>query len=200
MALQAPLHAYVYGERRPLPEGFEPFVDAARSTVVSIDMHQGHLADTPDCPCPAPRAREIVLPIDRFHAEARAAGVPVIHVRSVLRRGGVDDLKGLPAAWRKVFPLHVGAIPNADEHAIEGTRWNEFETEVLPDDLIVQTKKRLTAFYPSDLDFLLRNMSTRTLVLDGPCMSGPTSTAPCTRPTGWATWPPIPWIFWSVRA
>ena len=38
---------------------------------------------------------------------------------------------------------------------------------MLPDDLIVQTKKRLTAFYPSDLDFLLRNMGTRTLVLDG---------------------------------
>ena len=167
MAPQAPLHAYVYGERRPLPDGFEGFVDPARAAVVSIDMHQGHLADTPDCPCPAPRAREIVGPIDRFHARARAQAVPVIHVRSVLRRGGVDDVRGLPAAWRKVFPLHVGPIPNADEHAIEGTRWNAFETEVAPDDLIVQTKKRLTAFYPSDLDFLLRNMGTRTLVLDG---------------------------------
>ena len=83
----------------------------ARTAVVSIDMHQGHLADTPDCPCPAPRAREIVAPIDRFHARARARGVPVIHVRSVLRRGGVDDVNGLPAAWRKVFPLHVGADP-----------------------------------------------------------------------------------------
>jgi biuret amidohydrolase len=161
------MQAYVYGERRFLPDGFAPFVDARRSAVVSIDMHQGHLADTPDCPCPAPRAREIVAPIDRFHGQARAIGVPVIHVRSVLRRGGVDDVNGLPAAWRKVFPLHVGDIPNADEHAIEGSRWNEFETEVAPDDLIVQTKKRLTAFYPSDLDFLLRNMGTRTLVLDG---------------------------------
>ena len=167
MPPQAKLHAYVYGERRPLPDGFESFVDPARTAVVSIDMHQGHLADTPDCPCPAPRAREIVAPIDRFHARARALGLAVIHVRSVLRRGGVDDVNGLPAAWRKVFPLHVGPIPNADEHAIEGTRWNQFETEVLPDDLIVQTKKRLTAFYPSDLDFLLRNMGTRTLVLDG---------------------------------
>ena len=167
MPPQAKLHAYVYGERRPLPDGFESFVDPARTAVVSIDMHQGHLADTPDCPCPAPRAREIVAPIDRFHARARALGLAVIHVRSVLRRGGVDDVNGLPAAWRKVFPLHVGPIPNADEHAIEGTRWNQFETEVLPDDLIVQTKKRLTAFYPSDLDFLLRNMGTRALVLDG---------------------------------
>jgi nicotinamidase-related amidase len=161
------LQAYVYGEKRALPDGFEGFVDPGRSAVVSIDMHQGHLADTPDCPCPAPRAREIVAPIDRFHAPARALGVPVIHVRSVLRRGGVDDVGGLPAAWRKVFPLHVGPIPNADEHAIEGTRWNEFETTVEPKDLIVQTKKRLTAFYPSDLDFLLRNMGVRTLLLDG---------------------------------
>lgn len=164
---QVPLQAYVYGEKRALPDGFEAFVDAPRSAIVSIDMHQGHLADTPDCPCPAPRAREIVAPIDRFHAQARALAVPVIHVRSLLRKGGIDDVGGLPAAWRKVFPLHVGPIPNADEHAIEGTRWNRFETEVLPDDLIVQTKKRLTAFYPSDLDFLLRNMATRTLVLDG---------------------------------
>jgi nicotinamidase-related amidase len=161
------LQAYVYGEKRALPDGFEGFVDPGRSAVVSIDMHQGHLADTPDCPCPAPRAREIVAPIDRFHAQARACAMTVIHVRSVLRRGGVDDVGGLPAAWRKVFPLHVGPIPNADEHAIEGTRWNEFETTVEPKDLIVQTKKRLTAFYPSDLDFLLRNMGTRTLVLDG---------------------------------
>jgi biuret amidohydrolase len=167
MPPQAPLHAYVYGERRPLPDGFEGFAHPARAAVVSIDMHQGHLADTPDCPCPAPRARDIVAPIDRFHEQARALGVPVIHVRSVLRRGGIDDINGLPAAWRRVFPLHVGPIPNADEHAIEGTRWNDFETEVLPDDLIVQTKKRLTAFYPSDLDFLLRNMGTRTLVLEG---------------------------------
>jgi nicotinamidase-related amidase len=161
------MKAHVYGEKRDLPAGFEPYADPAGAAVVSIDMHQGHLADTPDCPCPAPRAREIVRPIDAFHRQARALGVPVIHVRSVLRKGGVDDVNGLKAAWRQVFPLHVGDIPNSDEHAIEGTRWNEFETEVEEGDLIVSTKKRLTAFYPSDLDFLLRNMRTGTLVLDG---------------------------------
>jgi len=40
-------------------------------------------------------------------------------------------------------------------------------TEVGEDDLIVQTKKRLTAFYPTDLDFLLRNLGTRAVVLNG---------------------------------
>jgi biuret amidohydrolase len=159
--------AYVYGEPRSLPDEFREFSDRARSAVVSIDMHQGHLADTPDCPCPAPRAREIVGPIDSFHDEARRLGVPVVHVRTVLRKGGVDDVNGLRSAWRLVFPLYVGDIPNADEHAIEGSRWTELVTRVEPDDLLVDTKKRLSVFHPTDLDFLLRNMGIRTVVLDG---------------------------------
>lgn len=161
------MQAYVYGERRELPGGFEAFADRAASAIVSIDMHEGHLADTPDCPCPAPRAREIVGPIDTFHDEARRLGVPVIHVRTVLRRGGVDDVQGGRAAWRLVFPLHVGDIPNADAHAIEGSPWTRFVTRVEPDDLLVETKKRLSVFYPTDLDFLLRNLRVGTVVLNG---------------------------------
>lgn len=162
------MYAYVYGERRPLPEGFEAFFDARRTAVISIDMHRGHLEDSPDCPCPAPRAREIVEPINRFHAACRRLGVPIIHVETTLRKGGVDDVKGNVAAWRKVFPLYVGPIPNADAHAIEGSRWTEFVTEVDPEhDLRVTTKKRLSVFYPTDLEFLLRNLHKETVVLNG---------------------------------
>ena len=161
------MDAYIYGERRPLPESFAAYHDRWRSAVVSIDMHQGHLADTPDCPCPARRARELVAPIDAFHHQARRLGVPIIHVRTILRKRGVDDLSGLKAAWRLVFPLYAGNIPNADEHGIEGTRWTEFVTRVEPEDLTVNTKKRLSAFYPTDLDFLLRNLDVRTVVLNG---------------------------------
>src|SRR5580704_1122849 len=161
------MDAYIYGERLPLPEGFAAYHDRWRSAVVSIDMHQGHLADTPDCPCPAPRARELVAPIDAFHDQARRLGVPIIHVRTILRKRGVDDVNGLKAAWRLVFPLYAGNIPNADEHGIEGTRWTEFVTRVEPEDLTVNTKKRLSAFYPTDLDFLLRNLDVRTVVLNG---------------------------------
>lgn len=162
-------HAYLYGERRPLPAdpAFADFFAASRSAIVSIDMHEGHLSESPDCPCPAPRARGIVAPIDTFHRLARARGVPVIHVRTVLRKSGVDDVRGKVAAWRLVFPLLVGAIPNAAEHALEGSRWTTLRTEVADQDLLVETKKRLSAFYPTDLDFLLRNMDVRTVVLDG---------------------------------
>jgi nicotinamidase-related amidase len=164
---EATMQAYVYGEKRELPRGFEEFASRVRTAVISIDMHQGHLADTPDCPCPAPRAREIVAPINAFHDRVRPLGIPIIHVRTVLRQGGHDDVHGLKAAWRLVFPLYVGDIPNADAHAIEGSRWTEFVTRVEPNDLIVETKKRLSIFYPTDLDFLLRNMDIRTVVLNG---------------------------------
>ena len=93
--------------------------------------------------------------------------IPIIHIKSSLRKNGIDDINGLKAAWRTVFPLHVGNISNSDEHALEGTKWSELVTDVNEKDLIVQTKKRLTAFYPSDLDFLLRNIGAKTIILNG---------------------------------
>jgi biuret amidohydrolase len=161
------MRIYVYGEAQDTRDRFEDYLDPGKTAIVSIDMHRGHLDDSPDCPCPAPRARDIVAPIDTFHDAARKLGVPIIHVRSVVRRGGEDDTRGIPSAWRRTFPLHVGEIPSSDGHAIEGSRWTEFVTKVEPNDLIVETKRRLSAFYPTDLDFLLRNMRIESIVLDG---------------------------------
>ena len=158
---------YVYGKPHEAGDEFADHLDPRHTAVVSIDMHRGHLDDSPDCPCPAPRARDLVAPIDAFHDAVRALGIPIIHVRSVLRRGGADDIAGIPSAWRRTFPLHVGPIPNSDAHAIEGSPWTEFVTAVAPADHVVETKRRLSAFYPTDLDFLLRNMGVRCVVLDG---------------------------------
>ncbi|KAF1069597.1 MAG: Maleamate amidohydrolase [Variovorax sp.] len=162
------LKAWVYDEPRDLEAArFADYLDPKTTAVVSIDMHRGHLDDDPACPCPAPRAREVVAPIDGFHDEARALGVRIVHVKSVLRPDGSDDLRGIPAAWRRTFPLHVGEIPNADAHALEGSKWTEWVTRVEPGDLRVDSKRRLSAFYPTDLDFLLRNQRIETVVLDG---------------------------------
>lgn len=164
------MQASLYGKRIELPAEFSEFVSRAGTVAISIDLHQGHLSADPDCPCPAPRAREVVEGVNAFHVQARRLGVPVIHVRSTLRPGGVDDVNGIPSAWRMTFPLFVGPIPNADAHALAGSRWTDFVTDVAPGDLIVEGKKRLSAFYPTDLDFLLRNMGARRVVLTG-CMA-----------------------------
>lgn len=163
------ISTYVHGKLLPLPDdgSFAEFLDPSRSAVVSVDMHRGHLDDSPDCPCPAPRARAIVAPIDGFHEQARRLGVRVIHVRSVLRAGGEDDTAGNSSAWRLVFPRFVGDIPNAGQHALEGSRWTEFVTTVAHGDLTVSGKKRLSPFYATDLEMLLRNMRIRTVVLNG---------------------------------
>lgn len=162
------MRAYVYNQPRELdPAQFADYLDLSRTAVLSIDMHRGHLDDSPDCPCPAPRARDVVAPIDAFHDEVRALGGRIVHVKSVLREGGADDIGGIPSAWRRTFPLHVGPIPNADAHAIEGSPWTEWVTRVEPGDLKVENKRRLSAFYPTDLDFLLRNQRIETVVLDG---------------------------------
>ena len=63
--------------------------------------------------------------------------------------------------------MTAGEIPNADQHNLEGSRWVEFVTEVEPEDLIVDTKKRLSAFYPTDLEFLLRNLKKEIVVITG---------------------------------
>ena len=162
------MRTFVYEQPRDIDAAqFADYLDPATTAVISIDMHRGHLADSPDCPCPAPRARDLVAPIDAFHDTVRALGMPVVHVKSVLRADGSDDLGGIPAAWRRTFPLHVGEIPNADAHALEGSRWTEWVTRVEPGDLRVENKRRLSAFYPTDLDFLLRNQRITTVVLDG---------------------------------
>lgn len=164
------MEAFVYGVRRELPDSFAEFIAQEQTAIICIDLHQGHLSDDPDCPCPAPRARTIVDGVNAFHRAGRALGIPIIHVRSTLRAGGEDDVRGIPSAWRKTFPLYVGEIPNAADHALAGSRWTEFVTEVLPSDLIVENKKRLSAFFPTDLDFLLRNMGIRRVILIG-CMA-----------------------------
>jgi len=164
------MKAYFDGVAKEVPsEWKDVFLQRKDTAIITIDMHDGHLSLDPDCPCPSLRGREIVEPLNQFMAQGRALGIPIIHVRSTLRKGGVDE-KLYPSAWRMVFPVTVGEIPNIAEHAIEGTRWNKMSIDVHEEDLMVTGKKRLSAFYPTDLEMLLRNLGIRRVVLTG-CMT-----------------------------
>jgi hypothetical protein len=44
------MESFIYGAPRELPNSFAEFLDPRRAAVIPIDMHEGHLADTPDCP------------------------------------------------------------------------------------------------------------------------------------------------------
>ena len=164
------MKAYFDSVEKEVPDKLrEVFLTRQDTAVITIDMHDGHLSTDPDCPCQSPSGSEIIEPLNRFMQEARALGLPVIHVRSTLRKGGADE-KLFPSAWRMTFPVTVGEIPNIAEHAIEGTRWNKMSIDVHDEDYMVTTKKRLSAFYPTDLELLLRNLGIRRVVLTG-CMT-----------------------------
>jgi nicotinamidase-related amidase len=161
------MEAFFHGQRKELPNDFDDYFVPEDTVIVEIDMCRGHLDEGPDVTCPCPRGREVIEPINQFNREARNLGVIVIHVHAVNRKDGIDDVTGNKAAWRRIFPMTVGPIPNSDMHNIEGSHWCDFVVEVANDDLTVNTKKRLSAFYPTDLEFLLRNLNRQTMVITG---------------------------------
>ena len=159
-------------DRKDLPDRFDPWLDPATTAIVCIDMHAGHLAiDDPDCTCPAPRGTAKIPIHDEFHAAARAIGIPIIMAQHWQRHGGIDDLasKRLEggANWRWLYELYLPPNPAMDEHSWEGTRWLDLMVETTPEDYFVRTKKRLSAFYPTDLEFLLRQLAIDNIVITG---------------------------------
>lgn len=103
---------WVYDQPREVArETFADYLDPATTAVISIDMHRGHLEDSPDCPCPAPRARDVVAPIDAFHRQVRALGMPVVHVKSVLRPGAKTISRAFPPPGAAPFHNTWGRSP-----------------------------------------------------------------------------------------
>lgn len=166
--MKTDIKAYFYNNWKAVPKEFEHYLNPEKVAIVEIDMTRSHLHDGLDCPCPCVRGREIVDGVNKFNAAARDLAIPVIHVQCKLRADGCDDAKGNPAAFRLLMPHTVpGGMPNAASHALAGTPWADLMVEVDPKDYIVDTKKRLSAFHPTDLEFLLRELRKETIVIIG---------------------------------
>ena len=153
------------------PDAFDKWLDPALSAGVSIDMHRGHVGPEEEVSCPAPRARVKIPAHNMFHRFAREIGVPVIHVQHWQRHGGIDDLNSKAfnrmANWRVLYELYLPPNPSMDEHSWEGTKWLDLMVEEEEGDYYIRTKKRLSAFYPTDMEFLLRQLDVSNVVLTG---------------------------------
>lgn len=161
------VEAKVPGGRRLVDSTFDDFFIPDRTAIVSIDMIKSHLGHPTDCPCPGgQRGIDMIEPTNEFHRKARVLGIPIIHSRSYLRPGDIDDPRENRATWRRILEWSGAATSTSDEHVVEGTGWTDFVTEVEAGDVIVN-KKRMSAFVATDLDFVLRNMGITTVVIDG---------------------------------
>jgi biuret amidohydrolase len=173
------LYCYMQNrDRLVLPDGvpgyreaFDNWLDPDDTAVIEIDMHRGHVGPDERLTLPAPRARARVPAHNRFQAECRALGMPIIHVQHWQRHGGIDDLTNRKhnrmANWRVLYYLYIEDNELMDEHSWEGTKWLDLITEEVEGDYYIRTKKRLSGFFPTDLEFLLQNLDVHNLVLTG---------------------------------
>ena len=152
-------------------DAFESWLDPAHTAVLEIDMHRGHVGEDDRLTLAVPRAKERAPAHNRFQAECRSVGIPIIHVQHWQRHGGIDDLNNRKhnrmANWRVLYYLYVDDNEMMDEHSWRETKWLDLITEEEEGDYYIRTKKRLSAFYPTDLEFLLQNLDIHNVVLTG---------------------------------
>jgi len=162
----------INGQLTALPGGFDDYIDPTRAAIVELDMHGGHLDPEPDCPAPCIRGREIVGDVNRFNEACRSLGIPIVHIVNTYRSG---DYEGKQSAWRRITEGHYSMLPgdmlactkNFGNLALENTKWSSLVVENKPGDIVVNTKKRVTAFETTDLDLVMRALGKDVIVITG---------------------------------
>ncbi len=151
-------------------------IDAKRTAVVTVDMHRGHLdpevatlgAKKEDC-------ERVISNSEDLLAFARTKGMPVVHVVLTIRR--IHDRESesersvcpfAMATGRAKASLTPGRPSDRIRHNLEGS----LGTQIMPSlfserDYVVTSKKRLSCFYGTDLEVLLRALQVDTLVIIG---------------------------------
>ena len=152
-------------------------MEAASTAIVTVDMHRGHLdpsvatmpAADEDCERVIKHSKDVL-------GFARQKNIPVIHVTLVHRDIPGFGSEGVKVPfWRAVQNflkeedrLSPGRKSTTTAHNLEGSPGTEIIPDLLvPEDYIINNKKRLDCFFGTDLETLLRTLDTETVVLMG---------------------------------
>lgn len=142
-------------------------LDPARTAVVAIDMHRGHLDPAvATLPLAADRCGPVIKRAAALFADVRARGVPVVHVVTEYRDAA--EIAANPF-WKAVHDDPAKARRGILRHNLAGSPGTEIVPELHdPRDLVVRGKKRYSSFHGTDLEFVLRRrLAVDTLVLAG---------------------------------
>ena len=142
-------------------------LDPARTAVVAIDMHRGHLDPAvATLPLADDRCGPVIKRAAALFADVRARGVPVVHVVTEYRDAA--EIAANPF-WKAAHDDPTKARRGILRHNLAGSPG----TEIIPElrdarDLVVRGKKRYSSFHGTDLEFVLRRrLAVDTLVLAG---------------------------------
>jgi biuret amidohydrolase len=142
-----------------------PDLAGVRAAVVTIDMHRGHLDPAvATMPLDAEHAARVTAANERLITAARAQGVPIVHV--VTSYNSVQEIAENP--WWASVAGTSATRANVLHHQLPGSPGLEVMPALVgPDDLYVRTKRRYDCFWATDLDFVLRALGVRALLLTG---------------------------------
>jgi nicotinamidase-related amidase len=136
---------------------------SASTALVAVDLHRGHL-DPAVATMPVPPQRAAALlecAIPAFKA-FRKAGVPIIHVVTEYRH--TREIESNPFWKSRQSPTRG----NAMRHNLAGSPGVEIMPGLFVEgDSVVNGKKRYSAFLHTGLEFLLRSVAARTVLLAG---------------------------------
>jgi nicotinamidase-related amidase len=149
-------------------------LDPARTAVLAIDTHRGHLdPEIATMPVAADIAADVVQASARLIEHTRAAGIPtaylVMHNRVV--NGRSEYLRN--PFWAAVEDVRASLTPDLPSTISGHNLVASPQTEVMPElapgpgDVVITAKHRLSSFLDTDLDSWLRALGTETLLLIG---------------------------------
>jgi nicotinamidase-related amidase len=150
-------------------------LDPATTAVLAVDVHRGHLdPDVATMPVSAEDARGVRAAAARLLDGARAAAVPVVYVLLTYRRTSPPGLESMSNPfWNAVEGARESMTPGRRSTIVHHNQEGSVQTELPPElaaqpgDFVIRSKKRLSAFYGTELDTLLRALHTETVVLCG---------------------------------
>jgi nicotinamidase-related amidase len=136
------------------------------TALIAIDMHRGHLdPSVATLPLAAERCGPVIARATELFRELRALGVRIIHVITEYR--GSEEIASNPF-WKAIHDDPTKARKGILRHNLAGSRGTEIIPELYADgDSVVRGKKRYSAFYATDLEFLLRGLGIDTVILAG---------------------------------
>lgn len=144
-------------------------INGQKTAVVTVDMNRGCLDPrVATIAVPAAERRRVLENSTRFLSLARNHRIPVIHTLVVRRPVEIPSTPFHGAVMALNVPLAQGGKADMARHNLEGT----LQTQLMPElyaegDYIINNKKRMGAFYGTDLENLLRTLQVDTIALFG---------------------------------